>query len=90
MIIIIIKRGLTDFFTLIRSLSERFDGRILLEEIVSDSDDDSFRLSVRGFTWPELILTDLPQLEVLPFRSGKKTPAHVALFKARDVFCEYF
>merc|ERR1712142_773605 len=80
------KRGLTDFFNLIRSLSDRFDGRILLEEIVSDSGDDSFRLSVRGFTWPDLMLTDLPQLEMSPFRSAKKTPAHVALFKARDVF----
>ena len=82
-----IREGLTEFFELIKNLMEQFDRRVLLDEIIS-GDDDRIELA-RSFTWPDVAVNDIPKLTIPPFKSAKKTVAHIALFKARDLFCKY-
>ena len=45
---------------------------------------------MRTFTWPKVTLENVPKnVEAPIFKSRKRTRAHVALFKARDIFCKF-
>ena len=45
---------------------------------------------MRTFTWPKVTLENVPKnIEAPIFKSRKRTRAHVALFKARDIFCKF-
>jgi hypothetical protein len=79
-----ISDGLKDFVLLIKDSSDRLDGRILFDHIISIACGEK-----QDYKWPALPTVDLPVFETIPFISKRRTPAHVALFKARDIFCEY-
>jgi len=82
-----ISNGLKEFCQIIENFVDRFDNRVLLDEIIPPDLVDDLEL-VRAHTWPPLANLDLPKFDAPAFKSKKKTVAHISLFKSRDIFCK--